>query len=134
MTVIKTSIFLIYTYNVLYPNLFVVGKAPLVKLKMKHRYTRFTTKLLSVVFAIVDYEFEVGSAKLEMADPIWRTFFLIINPFNQIWYTVILGVTNHEPEVRFSKFKMAYPRWVTKFLKINRFLTNLLHWSCCGRG
>ena len=47
-----------------------VGKAPLVELKMKHQYTKFTTKLLSVVFGIVDYEFEVGSAKLEMADPI----------------------------------------------------------------
>ena len=76
---IKILIFLTYTYNVLYADLFLVGKAPLVELKMKRRYTRFTTKLLSVVFRIVDYESEVGSAKLEIADPIWRMVFLKIN-------------------------------------------------------
>ena len=47
-----------------------VGKAPLVELKMKHRYTRFTTKLLSVVFGIVDW----GRTR-------WGTKFLKMNRF-----------------------------------------------------
>ena len=67
---------------------------------------------LKGVFEVTDYDSSVECKKVKMADPIWRTIFLIKwKIVLKVGLKGVFEVTDYDSSVESKLFKMAEPIW-----------------------